>query len=72
MLDAGLCVTLNSDDPAYFGGYVLANYFEAAAGLSLGVDHLRQLARNSIEASWLEGSAKAGLIARIDAVPAPS
>ena len=71
MLDAGLCVMLNSDDPAYFGGYVLANYLEAAAGLSLGVDHLRQLARNSIEASWLDGSAKAVLIARIDAMPAP-
>lgn len=72
MLDAGLCVTLNSDDPAYFGGYVLANYLEAAAGLSLGADHLRQLARNSIEASWLDAPAKAGLLARIDAVPAPS
>lgn len=72
MLDAGLCVTLNSDDPAYFGGYVLANYLEAAAGLSLSVDNLRALARNSIEASWLDMSAKAGLIARIDAVPAPS
>jgi adenosine deaminase len=72
MLDAGLCVTLNSDDPAYFGGYVLANYLEAAAGLSLSVDHLRQLARNSIEASWLDGSAKADLLARIDSVPAPS
>ncbi len=72
MLDAGLCVMLNSDDPAYFGGYVLANYLEAAAGLSLSVDDLRQLARNSIEASWLDAPAKAGLLARIDAVPAPS
>jgi adenosine deaminase len=53
LLDRGLCVTVNSDDPAYFGGYVVANYLAVQRGLGLSRDDIRTLAANSIEASFL-------------------
>ncbi len=53
LLEAGLCVTVNSDDPAYFGGYVLENYLAVQRGLDLSAEQIRQLARNSFEASFL-------------------
>jgi adenosine deaminase len=53
MLDAGLRVTVNSDDPAYFGGYIAQNYLETAEALGLSRAELVQLARNSLEASFL-------------------
>jgi adenine deaminase len=53
LLDLGLCVTVNSDDPAYFGGYVLENYLAVQRGLDLSKADLALLARNSIEASFL-------------------
>jgi adenosine deaminase len=68
MLDLGLFVTINSDDPAYFGGYVNQNYVAVAEALGLGREELLRLARNSFEASWLEASAKARLIAELEAV----
>jgi len=52
MLDAGLCVTLNSDDPAYFGGYLNDNYLQTFAALHLNVQQAYKLAANSIEASF--------------------
>ena len=67
MLDLGLFVTVNSDDPAYFGGYVNANYVAVAEALGLGGEDLVRLARNSFEASWLETSRKAALVAEVDA-----
>ena len=54
LLDNGVLVTLNSDDPAYFGGYVAANYDAVAAALSLSDDDLRALAANSFTASFLD------------------
>ncbi|MFJ1649897.1 adenosine deaminase [Streptomyces sp. NPDC088337] len=54
MLDAGLLCTLNSDDPAYFGGYVGDNFHAVRDALALGKDRLRELARNSFLASFLE------------------
>lgn len=68
LLDAGLIVTVNSDDPAYFGGYLLDNY--AAVQEALGLSHadLARLARNSITASLLPDGRKAELIAEIDHV----
>jgi adenosine deaminase len=71
LLERGLCVTVNSDDPAYFGGYVLANYAAVADGLGLGRAELAQLARNSIEASFLDAGARQRWLARIDSVAAP-
>ncbi len=67
MLDAGLVVTVNSDAPAYFGGYVNANYRAVQAALGLGRDSLSRLARNSFEAAFLDAGAKRALIARLDA-----
>jgi adenosine deaminase len=53
MLDLGLKVTVNSDDPAYFGGYINDNYAAVADALDLGRDELELLARNSFAASFL-------------------
>ena len=54
MLRRGLRVTINSDDPAYFGGYVQQNYVETADTLGLSADEVVQVARNSFLASFLE------------------
>ncbi|MFJ6560935.1 adenosine deaminase [Streptomyces sp. NPDC091412] len=54
MLDAGLLCTVNSDDPAYFGGYVGDTFDAVRDTLGLGEDRLRELARNSFLASFLE------------------
>ena len=66
LLDRGVKVTVNSDDPAYFGGYVADNYRAVAVGLHLGPAELVTLARNSVEASFLDGEAKGRLLAEID------
>lgn len=71
MMAAGLVTTINSDDPAYFGGYVNDNYRAVAEALDLDASDLAHLARNSIRASFLDADAKAALIAEIDTVPAP-
>ncbi|WP_369037576.1 adenosine deaminase [Streptomyces adonidis] len=55
MLDAGLLCTVNSDDPAYFGGYVGDNFGAVREALGLGEERLRELARNSFLASFLDG-----------------
>jgi adenosine deaminase len=73
LLDRGIIVTINSDDPAYFGGYVAANYVAAAEALLLTGAELVQLARNSIEASFLDDAAKRDLLVELgDYVGAPS
>jgi adenine deaminase len=53
MLDAGLCVTVNSDDPAYFGGYMNANFAQTVQALGLSCDDVLTLAQNSFEASFV-------------------
>ncbi len=58
MLDAGLVATVNSDDPAYFGGYVGENFVQTAAALDLTDDDLVVLARNSFEASFIDDVTK--------------
>jgi len=67
LLDAGLAVTINSDDPAYFGGYVNENYFATFEALPLDATHARQLARNSFEAAFLEPGAKRAYLDEVDA-----
>ena len=67
MLELGLMVTVNSDDPAYFGGYVNDNYVAAAEALDLSQGDLKRLARNSIEASLLDRSTKDELRAELGA-----
>jgi adenosine deaminase len=67
LLDAGLVATINSDDPAYFGGYVNQNFvltFEALP--ELGAEHAWQLARNSFEASFAPEDRKAAWRAALD------
>ncbi len=66
MLDAGLVVTVNSDDPAYFGGYVNENYRAVQEALGLTDEDLGQIARNSFEAAFIEPAEKQALIARLD------
>jgi adenosine deaminase len=67
MLKAGLLVTVNSDDPAYFGGYVDDNYSAIAASLGLDDTTLADLARNSIRASFIDEQRRTVLLAEIDA-----
>lgn len=71
-MDAGVLVTVNSDDPAYFGGYVADNYLAIAEALGLTRADLVQLARNSVEASFLPDARKAALQAEITAYAAES
>ncbi len=70
LLARGVCVTVNSDDPAYFGGYMVDNYRAVCAALPIGRPQLVQLAHNAVEASWLPAARKAELDAQILAVAA--
>ena len=67
MLRAGLRATINSDDPAYFGGYVNDNYRAVAAARGLGRDELATLARNSFLGSFLTPEEQEVQLARLDA-----
>ena len=67
MLDRGVCVTINSDDPAYFGGYINQNYLETAAALGLGRADVITLALNSVEASFADAAHKQRYRDRINA-----
>jgi len=66
LMNAGLLVTINSDDPAYFGGYVADNYRAVADAFQFGVAEVVTLARNSIEASFLPNAKKAQLLDEVD------
>lgn len=66
LLRRGLCVTVNSDDPAYFGGYVTENLLAAQRALDLSREEVAQLVRNGFEASFLPPDDKAALIAEVD------
>lgn len=67
MLEAKLVATVNSDDPAYFGGYVGDNYVQSAIALELSDADLVQLARNSFEASFLDDPTRKKYYGAIDA-----
>ena len=67
MLDRGLLACINSDDPAYFGGYIDDNLAALDREFGLGPDRLALLARNGIEASFLDAAGKAALGAEVDA-----
>jgi adenine deaminase len=68
MLDKGLMVTVNSDDPAYFGGYVNQNYLAASAALGLGRDEIAVIVRNGINASLMTKPGKEKALAEVDRV----
>ncbi|MBK6850276.1 MAG: adenosine deaminase [Burkholderiales bacterium] len=69
LLASGLCATINSDDPAYFGGYMNANWLATFEGLpALGAAEAYQLAANSFEASFVDAGQKAQWMDRLGAV----
>jgi len=67
LLDRGVAVTINSDDPAYFGGYIGDNYIAAATALGLDRAAVARIARNSLEATFLPQGERAALLAAHDA-----
>lgn len=67
LLDAGLLVTVNSDDPAYFGGYMNENFIQLFEALPLQRQHARQLACNSFTASFLDNDARQKFLDEVDA-----
>jgi len=66
LLERGLCVTVNSDDPAYFGGYILDNYRAVQRDLQLDGAALAQLARNSFEAAFMVPDERRRWMAAVD------
>lgn len=66
LLRAGVHVTVNSDDPSYFGGYLCENFANVAAALPMTIDDAAQLARNSITASFLDDADQAPILTNID------
>jgi adenosine deaminase len=66
LLDAGLCAMVNSDDPAYFGGYMNANFVQTVQALDLSREDVITLARNSFEASFVSNARRAELMALLD------
>ena len=68
MLDAGIVATVNSDDPAYFGGYINENFTQTFAALGLSAQHAYTLAHNSFEASFIDPSLRRNYIDRLNNV----
>lgn len=66
MLEKGLIATVNSDDPAYFGGYVNENYLAVAEALNLSKQQIALLAKNSFEASFLNPDEKQKMLKKLD------
>jgi adenosine deaminase len=66
LLDAGICITINSDDPAYFGGYINENFRAIRDAFDLTEDVFRSLARNSIEASFMDETRRREILREID------
>jgi adenosine deaminase len=67
LLRAGVKVTVNSDDPAYFGGYITENYAALAGAAGLEATDVLRLARNAFNAAWLSARARDGFLAELDA-----
>jgi adenosine deaminase len=68
MLDAGIMATVNSDDPAYFGGYINENFTQTFAALGMTSAHAYQLARNSFDASFIDDALRSRYLERLDAL----
>jgi adenine deaminase len=68
MMDKGLVVTVNSDDPAYFGGYVNDNYLAVTDALSLTRDEIVAIVRNGIHASLMTAAEKNNALSEVDRV----
>jgi adenosine deaminase len=68
MLERGIKVTVNSDDPAYFGGFLNENYFAVADALQLSKEDIVRLVKHSFEASFVTDGEKRNFLARVDEV----
>ena len=66
MIDLGMIATVNSDDPAYFGGYVNENFIQIAEKLNLTIDNIKTLAKNSFAASFLDENKKNIWIGKVE------
>lgn len=66
LLRLGLCATVNSDDPAYFGGYMAENFLAVQQALGLDSDELQRLVRNSFEAAFLDQAERQTFIQELD------
>jgi len=66
MMDKNLMITINSDDPAYFGGYLNENYLGLAKALNMSKKQIAELAKNSFRASWLSDPEKEEMILQVE------
>lgn len=66
MLELGLCATINSDDPAYFGGYMTENYLALEKHLKLTKDEIVTLTKNAFEASFISSEKKQVFLEEVD------
>ncbi|MCF7902990.1 MAG: adenosine deaminase [Candidatus Marinimicrobia bacterium] len=71
LLDEGLCVTINSDDPAYFGGYLTENFLQTQAALDLDIHQIARLSENAVQATFLDTIAKTALLDEVQRFFAP-
>jgi adenosine deaminase len=67
LMDAGVCVTISSDDPSYFGGYINANYIAVQEAFDLTKEDIIGLARNSFKVSFLSEEERRKAEAKLDA-----
>jgi len=72
LMDAGLCITINSDDPAYFGGYINENFYAIQEALDLSASDILHLAQNGINAAFLPPERKAVLSAELQVISNPA
>ena len=68
LLDADLCVTINSDDPAYFGGYLNENFLAIERAFNLSKEQIVALARNSFEAAFLPVDVRSSILQELDTI----
>ncbi|OIO63372.1 MAG: adenosine deaminase [Candidatus Marinimicrobia bacterium CG1_02_48_14] len=66
LLDKGLCVTINSDDPAYFGGYITENFLQTQSALGLNLKQIVRLSQNAVQATFLDPIEKTALLDEVN------
>jgi adenosine deaminase len=65
-LDEGVRFSINSDDPAYFGGYILDNYYAVQDAFGLSLKEWKYIADGAIEGSWCDQQRKTALLAKVE------